>query len=193
MAKYCVEDTTFSNIADAIRTKTGNTAELTPLEMPAAILGITGGGSGSGTDFGALNYAEITAEYYNSSSNQYPIPDLSPYISDFSQVAAMYFTNYVDRATYVYLKGVGASEGYPYKLACIRPYTSTNYAAYYNKAEDDSKFYFLDAEDVSDIKEYYWNAATMTTPQLEENPFGYFASNASCRVSFALLISSSAA
>ncbi len=46
MAKYCVEDTTFSNIADAIREKTGDTAELTPLDMPAAIKGIeTGGGS----------------------------------------------------------------------------------------------------------------------------------------------------
>lgn len=48
MAKYSINDTTLDNIADAIREKTGDTADLTPLEMPAAILSITGGGSGDG-------------------------------------------------------------------------------------------------------------------------------------------------
>ena len=48
MAKYSIEDTTLNNIADAIREKTGDTATLTPLAMPAAIKAITGGGSGDG-------------------------------------------------------------------------------------------------------------------------------------------------
>ena len=48
MAKYSIEDTTLLNIANAIREKTGEAANLTPLEMPEAILGISGGGSNSG-------------------------------------------------------------------------------------------------------------------------------------------------
>ena len=52
--KYIIEDTTLSNIADAIRSKTGDTAEYTPAEMPAKIEAIeTGsGGGGSGTGGG---------------------------------------------------------------------------------------------------------------------------------------------
>ena len=45
MAKYSIEDTTLTNIADAIRSKTGDDATLKPGDMPTAIEGIeTGGG-----------------------------------------------------------------------------------------------------------------------------------------------------
>lgn len=44
MATYTIQDTSLVNIADAIRAKTGDTAEMTPAEMVAAIQGITTGG-----------------------------------------------------------------------------------------------------------------------------------------------------
>lgn len=47
MAKYSIEDTTLTNIANAIREKGGTEETLTPLEMPDAIAAIeaTGGGN----------------------------------------------------------------------------------------------------------------------------------------------------
>lgn len=44
MATYTIQDTSLVNIADAIRAKTGDTAEMTPAEMVVAIQGITTGG-----------------------------------------------------------------------------------------------------------------------------------------------------
>lgn len=41
MAKYSIENTTLTGIAAAIRGKTGESAQLTPAEMPEAIAGIT--------------------------------------------------------------------------------------------------------------------------------------------------------
>lgn len=50
MAKYSIEDTTLTNIAEAIRTKGNTTDSLTPLQMPDAINAIqAGGGSGEET------------------------------------------------------------------------------------------------------------------------------------------------
>ena len=49
MAKYTIEDTTLTNIAEAIRTKGGATGSLTPLQMPDAINSIQGGGGGGNT------------------------------------------------------------------------------------------------------------------------------------------------
>lgn len=48
MAKYSIEDTTLTNIANAIRTKGNTTDTLTPTQMPDAINAIQAGG-GSGT------------------------------------------------------------------------------------------------------------------------------------------------
>lgn len=44
MAKYSIEDTTLTNIADAIREKNGETTQYNPVDMPAAIAAIQGGG-----------------------------------------------------------------------------------------------------------------------------------------------------
>lgn len=49
MSNYVIQDTSLVNIANAIRSKTGESALLTPAEMVAAINSITtGGGSSSG-------------------------------------------------------------------------------------------------------------------------------------------------
>lgn len=46
MSKYAIESTTLTNIASAIRSKKGTSDSYTPLEMPAAISSISGGGGG---------------------------------------------------------------------------------------------------------------------------------------------------
>lgn len=60
MAKYIIEDTTLKNIADAIRSKNGESAEYLPSEMPGKIEEIEGGG---GTGTGGSGY---TIKYINS-------------------------------------------------------------------------------------------------------------------------------
>lgn len=59
MAKYSIEDTTLTNIANAIRDKNGETTQYTPGEMPAAIAAIQGGG-GSGEEDWFDERVEIT-------------------------------------------------------------------------------------------------------------------------------------
>lgn len=44
MANYIIQDTTLTNIADAIRNKTGATSTLTPAQMVAAINSLSSGG-----------------------------------------------------------------------------------------------------------------------------------------------------
>lgn len=57
MAKYFIEDTALTAIADSIRAKKNTTADITPENMPSEIASIeTGGGSGSG---GGGNLAKI--------------------------------------------------------------------------------------------------------------------------------------
>ena len=46
MAKYTINDTTLTSIADAIRAKGGTSAALTPTQMPEAIAAIQAGGGG---------------------------------------------------------------------------------------------------------------------------------------------------
>jgi len=48
MAKLIIEDTTLTNIADAIRSKNGESIEYLPSQMPAKIEAIEGGGGTSG-------------------------------------------------------------------------------------------------------------------------------------------------
>lgn len=46
MSIYSIQGTTLTDIADAIRSKTGKTASMTPIEMPDEIESISGGGEG---------------------------------------------------------------------------------------------------------------------------------------------------
>jgi hypothetical protein len=47
MAKYTINDTTLTGIADAIRAKGGTSAALTPAQMAEAIAAIQTGGGGA--------------------------------------------------------------------------------------------------------------------------------------------------
>ena len=59
MARYSVEDTTLTNIADAIREKTGESGAILVNEMAEKISGISSGGTGNGDDL-ILNEVTIT-------------------------------------------------------------------------------------------------------------------------------------
>ena len=51
MAKYTINDTTLTSIADAIRAKGGTSAALTPAQMAEAIAAIQAGGGGGGVEW----------------------------------------------------------------------------------------------------------------------------------------------
>lgn len=60
MAKYTIEDTTLTSIADAIRTQYDDDSPINPLDMAEAILGIEGGGGGD-IPFG-ISYTTLASE-----------------------------------------------------------------------------------------------------------------------------------
>ena len=66
MSKLFIEDTTLTAIGDAIRTKTGTTEPISPLDMPTVIGGITTGGGDGGGNIAAKivdgTITELTAE-----------------------------------------------------------------------------------------------------------------------------------
>ena len=58
MAEYMIQDTTLTAIAAAIREKSGETGQMTPLEMPEKIAAISGGGGD--IEIGGLTYVTGT-------------------------------------------------------------------------------------------------------------------------------------
>lgn len=60
MSKYVITDTTLSNIADAIRAKTGKTDTITPEQMPTEIAGIT-----TGVDVTLIDNIDIVPNFAN--------------------------------------------------------------------------------------------------------------------------------
>ena len=106
MAKYTIEDTTLTNIADAIRAKGNTTETLTPTQMPNAISAIQAGG-GEGVDFSA----DATTHYYirNTGSSSYNSQCLfltwKDYITDFDDV--LYLMIASGNVARTYVKGWG--------------------------------------------------------------------------------------
>ena len=58
MSKVSIEESTLSAIGDAIRKKTGESALLSPLDMPTAIGSISGGGGGGGDEDSPFVYTK---------------------------------------------------------------------------------------------------------------------------------------
>lgn len=59
MAKYVIDETTLTAIADSIRAKKGTTADITPEDMPTEIEGITTGGDSSADELIQRSITEI--------------------------------------------------------------------------------------------------------------------------------------
>ena len=126
MAKYSVEDKTFSDIADAIRTKTGGTADITPLAMPAAILGITGGGSGNGFN---LDNCDVTllsqVARVNGGTKYHYWTEWGDYISSLDDIQVL--VHFRDGDSYIYIKGLCRKEDnklYIYRNQFLAGYSS---------------------------------------------------------------------
>ena len=62
MAKYFIQDTTLTNIADAIRAKTGGTDSITPENMPTEIASIT---TGTATSLKPAEYPDYVRKEIN--------------------------------------------------------------------------------------------------------------------------------
>ena len=164
MANVIVNDTNLTNIANAIREKNGETTTYKPSEMAAAIQAITVGGS----DFGEMQFAEISAT--NNYSN-YAMPDLSPYISDFSQIVAMFWA--CTGGAYVYLRGVNPVEETPYKVFYLRGYTSTSVSYFHRTPYTDSYYYLSGEVAAPKIMGHDSSASDFLNDQEQNLPFQY--------------------
>lgn len=83
MSLYGIQDTTLTDIADAIRSKTGKTASMTPIEMPDEIESIGGGsatlitktitanGTYSASDDSADGYSSVTVNVPSSAASSW--------------------------------------------------------------------------------------------------------------------------
>lgn len=88
MAQKLYEESNIQAIANAIREKNGATDAYLVSEMAAAIAAIEGGGGeGGGLDFSELSFASLKPTGYVN------YVDLSAYISDYSQVKFLMFSN----------------------------------------------------------------------------------------------------
>lgn len=61
MDEYLIQGSTLTDIADAIREKTGDSALMTPAEMVEAIEGISGGGGEENTGFEIIDFVQDNA------------------------------------------------------------------------------------------------------------------------------------
>lgn len=64
MSKYVIDSETLTDIADAIREKTGKSALMTPLEMPGEVRSISGGGGYAPSGYTRLKYLQATGTQY---------------------------------------------------------------------------------------------------------------------------------
>lgn len=78
MSKVSIEESTLSAIGDAIRKKTGESALLSPLDMPTAISSISGGGGGV-----ERKVLVLTGWSYGNGVTDIKISD---YINDYSKI-----------------------------------------------------------------------------------------------------------
>lgn len=100
MAQKLYEETNIQAIADAIREKNGTTDTYLVSEMAAAVSAIQAGGGGN-LDFSKLSYATLTPTSDVLSSTGM---DLSSYISDYSQVKFIMYSDGNTSATmYIYI------------------------------------------------------------------------------------------
>ena len=100
--KYSIDGSTLTDIADAIREKTGDTAALTAAAMAEAIAGISGGGGG-GLEYESGTFApteDVTKPFMSFSKNHSTLPFITIVVdvtNSYSNVAnSGYVTVYVN-------------------------------------------------------------------------------------------------
>ena len=124
MATYTIQDTTLTNIADAIRTKGNTTETLTPVEMPDAINAIqAGGGDGKPSrktgNFSTASTAspKLLSTYSDTTAfiHLYHFPNLGTNTSSESTYC-WYKKTKNDVWPMFYIKPSTMTEGAPYKV-----------------------------------------------------------------------------
>lgn len=98
-----INDTNLTNIANAIREKSGSNETYKPSEMAAAIAALSVGG---GVDFSKLEYTTVSSP---SSSTNADLPDLSSIVEDFSKIVLMFWTSGTS-TNYLFIKGVNGKK-----------------------------------------------------------------------------------
>ena len=88
----------FTNIANSIRAKDGTSNPIAAINFADRINAIPTGGS---FDMASLNYVEIAAP--SAYSDYSTLPDLTPYVDDFSKIVAMYWCGDIRGSVYVYI------------------------------------------------------------------------------------------
>lgn len=81
MSIVTIDDSCFTNIANAIRGKNGETTTYKPNEMAAAISAISSGGSGNITQWGKMFFSSLSSQV-----------DLSSIVADYSKIDFMFFS-----------------------------------------------------------------------------------------------------
>ena len=95
----------FTGIANSIRAKDGTSNPIAAINFADRINAIPTGGS---FDMASLNYVEIAAP---SSYGEYStLPDLTPYVDDFSKIVAMYWCGNNSGTVYVYIRGLNGNK-----------------------------------------------------------------------------------
>ena len=95
----------FTGIANSIRAKDGTSNPIAAINFADRINAIPTGGS---FDMASLNYVEIAAP---SSYGEYStLPDLTPYVDDFSKIVAMYWCGNCFGTVYVYIRGLNGNK-----------------------------------------------------------------------------------
>lgn len=110
MSKLFIEDSTLSAIGDAIRTKTGGTDLLNPLDMAAAIESIvaTGGSGGGSVKMPDIIISGATKDMKNTSFYCYQVYD----VTDYSQITFKYTTDNPSGSNYKSKFTLKVSPGY---------------------------------------------------------------------------------
>ena len=125
----------FTDIANSIRAKDGTSNPIAAINFADRINAIPAGGS---FDMASLNYVEIAAP--SEFSEYSTLPDLTPYVDDFSKIVAMYWCGDTRGTVYVYIRGLGGNKvTLLSNIYGIRTSTSPLFVT----SKEPERFYFL--------------------------------------------------
>lgn len=142
----------FTNIANSIRAKDGTSNPIAAIDFADRINAIPTGGS---FDMASLNYVEIVAP--NIYSEYSTLPDLTPYVDDFSKIVAMYWCGNKAGNVYVYIRGLNGN-----KITLLQNIYGirSSQSPMFVSPNEPRRFYFLDGN-LSGLKICFMDTSTI--------------------------------
>lgn len=132
MAKYTIDSSTLTDIADAIRTQYDDDSPINPLDMAEAILGIEGGGGGEYSVYIEEGTAELISDNRNLVVNHsLPIKPILAYVTKPS--------NFVTGTNNVL---GGAVFEYGTNMACVTWYNVSSIQGVIDRTQSDDSIEF---------------------------------------------------